>query len=202
MRSLILLPILLAARSWCAPVLPEVAAKVPVGGCRIRLEWVSSPAGTIAPPRTVAGTLEFAGDRFLFRSSELSVASDGAVIRQWNPSTSQFLVRPASKVPSTELPSSLLLAALSGSELSCSRERLDGKPSLRLALGTTRPPLSRYARATLWARESDRLPLKLEVEDAAGGTVSWKLLSVQPWKPSAKDFDLSVPKGAEVVDLR
>ena len=197
------LVLLAVAAAWSAPILPEVAGRLPSSGCRIKLEWISSPAGSIAPPRSIAGTLELAeGDRFRFTSSELVVASDGTTIRQWNASTNQLLVRSAAKVQPAELPSGLLKAALSGSESSSSAEKLEGKSALRLVLSTARPPLSRYQRAVLWAKESDRTPLRLEVEDAAGGTICWKLKSIQSWKPSTRDFDLAAPKGAEVVDMR
>jgi len=195
--------LLLTSGIWAGPLLPEVAGKLPMSGCRIKLEWTAQPAGSIAPPRTVAGTLELAdGDRFRFKSSELVIVSDGSVIRQWNGSTNQVLIRAASKVQASELPSSLLRAALAGSELASSSEKLEGKPALKLSLDVSRPPLSRYAHASLWAKESDHTPLRLEVEDAEGGTIAWKLLSIQTWKPSSKDFELTSPKGAEVVDLR
>lgn len=198
------LPFLLAAVGcWAAPFLPQVAQTVPVEGCRIKLEWISAPAGTIAPPRTVSGTLELAaGNRFRFRSQELVVVSDGTTLRQWNAANNQVLVRKASQVAVSDLPTGLLQSALAGSETSSSLERLEGKMCRKLALDVSKPPLSRYAHATLWARESDHQPVRLEVEDAQGGRTTWKLLSVSRWKPSTADFDYVPPAGAEIVDTR
>jgi hypothetical protein len=203
MRLPPLLVFLAASWTWAVPYLPQVAARIPASGCRIRLEWNIAPGGSIAPPRTAKGTLEVAeGDRFHFRSPELEVASDGTTMRQWNGSTNQVLLRSVAQVPVADLPSSLLRAALSGSETASSTEKFEGTPALKLALSVAQPPLSKYVRATLWARESDRTPLRLELEDAEGGLVVWKLTSIQPWKPVAKDLELAAHKGAEVVDMR
>lgn len=198
------LPFLLAAAGcWAGSYLPEVAQAVPAGGCRIKLEWISASAGSIAPPRSVSGTLELAsGNRFRFRSPELVVVSDGTTLRQWNAATNQVLLRKASQMGASDLPSGLLQAALAGSETSSSLEKLDGKTVRKLSLDVSRPPLSRYAHAVLWARESDHQPLRLEVADAAGNRTTWKILSVSRWKPSAADFDYVPPAGAEVVDSR
>ena len=198
------LPLLLAAvGSWAGPFLPQVAQTVPAEGCRIKLEWISAPAGSIAPPRSVSGTLELAdGNRFRFRSADLVVVSDGTVLRQWNASTNQMLLRKASMVGANDLPTGLLQSALAGSETSSSLEKLDGKVVRKLALDVSKPPLSKFARATLWARETDHQPVRLEVEDAQGGRTTWNLLSVRSWKPSAKDFDYVPPAGAEIVDTR
>jgi len=198
------LPLLLAAvGSWAGPFLPQVAQTVPAEGCRIKLEWISAPAGSIAPPRSVSGTLELAdGNRFRFRSADLVVVSDGTVLRQWNASTNQVLLRKASMVGANDLPTGLLQSALAGSETSSSLEKLDGKVVRKLALDVSKPPLSKFARATLWARETDHQPVRLEVEDAQGGRTTWNLLSVRSWKPSAKDFDYVPPAGAEIVDTR
>jgi outer membrane lipoprotein-sorting protein len=199
----ILLLLLAAVECWAGPYLPQVAQAVPSEGCRIKLEWISAPAGTIAPPRSVSGTLELAdSNRFRFRSAELVVVSDGITLRQWNAATNQVLLRKASQVGASDLPTGLLQSALAGSEISSSLEKLDGKMARRLSLDVSKPPLSRYARATVWARESDHQPLRLEVEDAEGGKTTWKLLSLSRWKPSAKDFDYVPPTGAEVVDAR
>lgn len=201
MRTLLLLSA--AVGCWAGPYLPQVARTVPSEGCRIKLEWISAPAGTIAPPRSMSGTLELAeGNRFRFRSAELVVVSDGTTLRQWNAANNQMLLRRASQVGASDLPTGLLQSALAGSEVSSSLERLDGKAVRKLVLDVSRPPLSRYARATLWARESDHQPVRLEVEDPQGGRTTWKLLSLSRWKPSAKDFDYVPPAGADVVDSR
>jgi outer membrane lipoprotein-sorting protein len=199
-----ILPFLLAAGGcWAGPYLPQVAQTIPADGCRIKLEWISAPAGTIAAPQSISGTLEMAeGNRFRFHSAELVVVSDGTTLRQWNAATNQVIVRKASLVGASDLPTGLLRSALAGSETASSLEKLDGKMVRRLSLDVSRPPLSQYARATLWARESDHQPLRLEVDDAEGGRTTWKLLSLSRWKPSAKDFDYVPPAGAEVVDSR
>jgi outer membrane lipoprotein-sorting protein len=198
------LPLLLASVGcWAGPYLPQVAQAVPNEGCRIKLEWISAPVGSIAPPRSVSGTLELSdGNRFRFRSADLVVVSDGTVLHQWNASTNQVLVRKASKVAASDLPTGLLQSALAGSETSSSLEKLAGKSTRKLSLDVSKPPLSKYARATLWARESDHQPVRLEVEDAEGGKTTWNILSIRPWKPAAKDFDYVPPTGAEVVDTR
>jgi outer membrane lipoprotein-sorting protein len=167
------------------------------------LDWISAPAGTIAPPSSVSGTLELAsGDRFRFSSPELVVVSDGRTLSQWNASTNQVLLRLPSRVDASDLPSGLLQAALAGSETSASLEKLDGKSVRKLVLDVSRPPLSKFVHATLWARESDNTPVRLEVVDSQGGTIVWKLRSVSRWKPTDKDFAYAPPKGAEVVDTR
>jgi len=203
-RTMRTLPLLLAAAGcWAGPYLPQVAQTVPVEGCRIKLEWISAPAGTIAPPRSLAGTLELAdGNRFRFNSAELVVVSDGTVLKQWNAANNQMLLRKAGQVGASDLPTGLLQTALAGSEISSSLEKLDGKMARKLVLDVSKPPLSRYAHATLWARESDHQPVRLEVEDAEGGRTTWKLLSLSRWKPSPKDFDYVPPAGAETVDAR
>jgi len=195
--------LLIAAVAWAQPYLPLVARQVPVDGCRIRLDWISAPAGTIAPPSSVSGTLELAsGDRFRFSSPELVVVSDGRTLSQWNASTNQVLLRLPSRVDASDLPSGLLQAALAGAETSASLEKLDGKSVRWLVLDVSRPPLSKFVHATLWARESDNTPVRLEVVDSQGGTIVWKLRSVSRWKPTDKDFVYAPPKGAEVVDTR
>ena len=201
MRILHLL--VLAAPLWASSYLPLVAQKVPAGGCRIKLEWISSPAGSIAPPQAVAATLDLAdGNRFRFRSPQVVATSDGTTLRQWNASTNQLILRKASQLDAANLPSGLLQAALTGTEKSSSLEKLDGKTTRRLELDVSKPPLSKYAKATLWARDSDLQPLRLEVEASDGGKTAWKLISLSRWKPSASDFEYSPPKGAEVVDMR
>lgn len=201
MRTLHIL--LLAAPLWASSYLPLVAKKVPVPGCRIKLEWISSPAGTIAPPQAVEATLEMAdGNRFRFRSPQVVAVSDGTTLRQWNASTNQVILRKASQLDVSNLPSGLLQAALSGTEKSSSLVKLDGKSALRLELDVSKPPLSRYAKATLWARESDLQPLCLEVLTSDGGKTTWKLLSLSRWKPGNSDFEYSAPHGADVVDTR
>jgi len=151
----------------------------------------------------VSGTLELASkDRFRFGSSELVVVSDGTTLSQWNASTNQVLLRRASGADASAQPSGLLQAALAGAEISSSLEKLDGKPVRKLALDVSKPPLSKFVHATLWARESDNSPVRLEVVDSQGGTITWKILSVSRWKPSDKDFQYLPPKGAEVVDSR
>jgi outer membrane lipoprotein-sorting protein len=201
MRILHLL--LLAAPLWAAPYLPQVAQKVPVPGCRIKLDWISSPAGSIAPPQSVAATLDLAdGNRFRFRSPQVVAVSDGTTLRQWNASTNQLILRKASQLDAANLPSGLLQAALAGTEKFSTLENLDGKPARRLDLDVSKPPLSKYAKATLWARESDLQPLRLEVETSDGSKTAWKLISLSRWKPSASDFEYAPPKGAEVVDMR
>jgi outer membrane lipoprotein-sorting protein len=180
-----------------------VARTVPAQGCRIKLEWISAPAGSIAPPRSIAGVLELAqGDRFRFRSADLVVVSDGTTLRQWNAATNQVILRKASRTSATDLPTGLLQSALAGSETSASLEKLEGRSVRKLVLDVSKPPLSRYAQATLWARESDDQPVRLEVVDSEGGRTTWKLLSVSRWKPSAADFDYVPPAGADVVDTR
>jgi outer membrane lipoprotein-sorting protein len=201
MRILHLLAI--AAPLWASSYLPQVAQKIPTPGCRIKLEWISSPAGSIAPPQAVAATLDLAeGNRFRFRSSQVVATSDGTTLRQWNASTNQLILRRASQLDAANLPSGLLQAALAGTEKSSSLERLDGKAARRLDLDVSKPPLSKYAKATLWARDPDFQPLRLEVEAPDGSKTVWKILSLSRWKPSASDFEYSPPKGAEVVDMR
>jgi len=141
-------------------------------------------------------------DRFRFSSPELVVVSDGRTLSQWNASTNQVLLRRAARADASALPSGLLREALTGAEISSSTEKLDGKAVRRLALDVSKPPLSKFVHATLWARESDNAPLRLEVADSEGGTITWKILSVSPWKPADKDFLYLPPKGAEVVDSR
>ena len=199
----LLLPLLLGTAAWAGPYLPLVAQKVPVDGWRIRLDWISAPAGTIAPPSSVSGSLELASkDRFRFSSPELVVVSDGRTLSQWNASTNQVLLRSAARADASGLPSGLLQAALAGAEISSSTEKLDGKAERKLVLDVSKPPLSKFVRATLWARESDNAPVRLEVVDSQGGAITWKILSVSSWKPSDKDFLYAPPKGAEVVDSR
>ena len=167
------------------------------------MEWISSPAGTIAPPQAVAATLDLAdGNRFRFRSPQVVATSDGTTLRQWNASTNQLILRKASQLDAANLPSGLLQAALSGTEKSSSLEKLDGKPARRLELDVSKPPLSRYAKATLWARDSDLQPLCLEIQTPDGGKTTWKLLSLSRWKPGKSDFEYSGPPGADVVDMR
>jgi outer membrane lipoprotein-sorting protein len=199
----LLTPLLLAVATWAEPYLPLVAQKVPVDGCRIRLDWISAPAGTIAPPSSVTGNLELASDdRFRFSSPELVVVSDGRTLSQWNASTNQVLLRSAARADASALPSGLLQAALTGAEISSTTEKLDGKSVHKLVLDVSKPPLSKFVHATLWARESDDAPVRLEVADSQGGTITWKILSVSSWKASDKDFRYVPPKGAEVVDSR
>jgi len=195
--------LLIAVAAGAEPHLPLVARQVPADGCRIRLDWISAPAGTIAPPSSVAGTLELAsGNRFRFSSPDLVVVSDGHTLSQWNASTNQVLLRDPARVDAADLPSGLLRSALAGSETSSSLEKLDGKTVRKLVLDVSKPPLSKFVHATLWARESDDVPLRLDVVDSQGGTIVWKLRSVSRWKPSDKDFIYVPPKGAEVVDSR
>jgi len=171
--------------------------------CRIKLSMVVATPGSIAPPRGTTGTLELAsGNRFRFRAPELVAVSDGNLMWQWNASTNQVVLRGPSQVDQLGLPLEILQAALSGAETKSRRETLDGKPVQRLELDVSKAPLSRFSRATLWAKEKGLVPVRLEVEEAEGNTTTWNLLSISKWKPGQADFAYVPPKGAEVVDLR
>lgn len=171
--------------------------------CRMKLSMVVTTAGSIAPPRGTTGTLDLAsGNRFRFRAPDLVAASDGTLLWQWNSSTNQVVMRKPSQVQQLGLPLEILQAALSGAETKATRETLDGKAVQRLDLDVSKPPLSKFLRATLWAKETTLAPVRLEVEDEDGNKTTWNLLQISRWKPTAEDFAFAPPKGAEVVDLR
>lgn len=201
MRRILLL--LAAAPLWAQPFLPKVAATLPMPNCRIKLSMVVTSPGSITPPRGTTGTLELATDnRFRFRAPELLAVSDGKLLWQWNASTNQVVMRSPSQVQQLGLPLEILQAALAGSETKASRETVDGKAVQRLELDVSKPPLSKFIRATLWAKESGLSPVRLEVEEDGGNTTTWNLLAISKWKPADTDFAFAPPKGAEVVDLR
>lgn len=159
--------------------------------------------GSIAPPRGTTGTLELASEnRFRFRSPEVLAVSDGKLLWQWNASTNQVLLKTPSQIQQSGLPTEIFQAALAGAETKATRETLDGKAVQRLDLDVSKAPLSRYSRATLWAKETGLSPVRLELEEEDGNKTTWNLLAISKWKPSDADFAFAPPKGAEVVDLR
>lgn len=198
-----IIPLLLAIELHAEPILPKVAASLPLPDCRMKIAMTVTSAGSIAPPRGVVGTLELASaNRFRFDSPELKAVSDGSTLWQWNASTNQVLIRTAAQLQEANLPTGILQAALAGAETGARQETLDGQSVWRLELDVTKPPLSRYAKAALWAKVADSRPMRLVVEDADGGQTSWDIRKVGRWKPTSADFTFASPRGAEAVDLR
>lgn len=200
-----ILPLLVfALGAFAEPWLPKVAqAFKQTPNAKIALDWTVVPAGGFAPPRTAKGTLKLAdGNRFRFESDAMVAVCDGTTIWQWNGSTNQVLVQQASKVDPSTLPAGLLKAALEGSETSATADKLDGRNLEKLSLDNSRPPLSRFSRAWLWADPSSLKPVRIEVEDIQGNKTAWALKKISSWKPDNKDFTYSTPSGADVVDMR
>jgi outer membrane lipoprotein-sorting protein len=196
--------IVLAAATFADPWLPRVAQNFKrLPGARIPLEWIVTPAGGFAPPRTTKGILKIStGNRFRFDSDGLVAACDGTTLWQWNASTNQVLIHEAAKVDPAGLPAGMLEAALVGSETSATAAK-EGKRSLeKLALDNSRPPLSKFAGAWMWIDPADLRPVRIEVEDRQGTRTTWNLLKITAWKAGPKDFVFAPPTGADVVDLR
>jgi outer membrane lipoprotein-sorting protein len=200
----ILLLLVLAAATFADPWLPRVARNFKQrSGAKIPLEWIVTPAGGFAPPRTTKGTLKFAtGNRFRFDSDGLIAVCDGTTLWQWNGSTNQVLIHDAAKVDPASLPAGLLDAAMEGSETSATVVKEANRSLEKLVLDNSRPPLSKFAGAWMWVDPSDLRPVRIEVEDQQGTRTTWNLLKIAGWKATAKDFVFATPSGAEVVDLR
>lgn len=200
-----ILPLLVfALGTYAEPLLPKVAQSFKqTPNAKIALDWTVVSAGGFAPPRTTKGTLKLAeGNRFRFESAALVAVCDGTTLWQWNGSTNQVLVQQASKVDPSTLPAGLLKAALEGSETAATPDKLDGRTLEKLALDNSRPPLSRFSQAWMWADPSTLKPVRIEVEDIQGNKTTWTLKKISSWKPDAKDFSYSAPGGADVVDMR
>lgn len=200
-----ILPLLvLAATTFAQPWLPRVAQNFKQRpGAKISLEWIVTPAGGFAPPRTTKGTLKIAtGNRFRFDSDGLIAVCDGTTLWQWNGSTNQVLIHNAAKVDPASLPAGLLEAALEGSETSATTVKEGSRSLEKLALDNSRPPLSKFAGAWMWIDPADLRPVRIEVEDQQGTATTWNLLKIIGWKATPKDFTFATPKGADVVDLR
>jgi len=204
-RACALLVCLFLAGHAEEPWLPRIARALQASpGWKVELRWTVKPAaGGLARPRTTEGVLRLSTDnKFRFESSAMTALSDGTTAWQYSPSTAQVLVQSVAKLDPAQLPGTLLSQATTGSEKSAVRESLEGVETVRLDLAVGKGALSRYSRASLWARVSDLRPVRILVADAQGAETRWDLVSWSRWKPSANDFLWKAPAGSETVDLR
>lgn len=187
------------------PWLPRVAKALQAStGWKMDLRWtVKPPAGGLAKPRTTEGTLFLTdSNRFRFESQDMRALSDGITAWQYSPATGQVLVQSLSRLDATQLPGTLLAQALSGAEISSSRETLAGRKTVRLELAVGKGALARFTRASLWADPDDLRPVRILVADSQGTETIWDLGTWKRWKPQAREFAWKPVPGAETVDLR
>lgn len=195
--------LLLATASWASPLLEKVAKNLETRSLRIELDWNQAPGPGLGSPLQAHGVLRVApGNRFSFKTSALTLVSDGATLWQYMPSTKQVLVQKLSKIDPGQLPIGLLQNALRAQELSSTSEQHDGTKAHRIELKSDKLPLSRYVKVRLWIREDNQEPMELAVQDDQGGSASWKLRSIKEFEPQPKSFSFVPPAGTNVVDTR
>jgi len=181
----------LATSLWASPLLEKAAGTIENRSLRIELEWIHTPAAGMGKPTRSKGVLRLAsGNRFVFRSQSLTLASDGTTLWQYMPAAKQVLIQKLSNI------------ALHAHEVSVQKEVHDGVPAQRIELKADKAPLSRYQSVQLWIRAASHEPLELNVRDDQGAGIAWKLRRIQDFEPDAKTFVFNVPAGVNVVDTR
>jgi outer membrane lipoprotein-sorting protein len=195
--------LLLATASWASPLLEKVAKSLETRSLRIELDWSQTPGPGLGSPMQAQGVLRVApGNRFSFKTSALTLVSDGTTLWQYMPAAKQVLVQKLSKIDPGLLPIGILQSALRAQELSSQPETHEGVKASRIELKSDKLPLSRYVKIRLWIREDNQEPMELAVQDDQGGAASWKLRSVKEFEPQAKSFSFAAPAGTNVVDTR
>lgn len=195
--------LILAATCGASPALEQISRKLEARSLRIDLEWTQTPPAGMGTPIRARGILRLApGNRFSFKTSALTLVSDGTTLWQYMPAAKQVLVQKLSAIDPSQLPTGLLQNALKAQELGSHSEAHDGIASIRYDLKADRLPLSRFASVQLWIRQDTQQPSELLVKDDQGGTSAWKLRKLQDFEPDSKTFAFQAPTGTSVVDTR
>ncbi len=151
------------------------------------------------------GTVLLSGNKYRVETPKQTVITNGTTTWIYTPDDNQVVVNKAEANESTVTPETFLTASAERYEVQSSRPapRLD-RPHTRLSISATDPD-ARFAEATLWVRQSDRIVTRMRATDRNGSTIDLRLqdLTVNPdTLRTDSPFSFTPPDNVEVVDLR
>lgn len=154
-------------------------------------------------PQTLSGTLLLSGRRYRIETPQQTVVTDGETVWIYNPAEDQVLVNNYAEDEAAFTPRDLFAGYRGRFAVEAMQaETLEGEAHHVLRL----QPTDAYAplrAVTLWLRQADGLPARVETTDAGGATTTFRLDDLvfdPPLEPDA--FVFAPPAGTEVIDLR
>lgn len=153
----------------------------------------------------VEGTVLLSNNKYRVQTPDQTVITDGTTTWIYTPADSQVVINDAADEGSTVTPETFLTASAERYtvESSTSTTRLD-TPHVILTVVAT-DASTRFERARLWVRESDRLVTRMRATDRNGSVLDLRLhdITVNPnVLQEGSPFTFPPPKEAEVIDLR
>jgi len=151
----------------------------------------------------IEGTVLLSGNKYRVNTPGQTVVTDGETTWIYTPADSQVVVNDAEKESSTVTPETFHTASADRySVASRTPTTRSGADHVKLQV-TAADSASRFKKATLWVRQSDRVVTRMRATDRNGSTLDLRLedLVVNPTLTN-DPFTFSPPEGMEVVDLR
>jgi outer membrane lipoprotein carrier protein len=151
----------------------------------------------------IEGRVLLSGNKYRVEAPAQTVVNNGRTTWIYSPVDSQVVVNDAEADASTITPQTFLTSSAERYDVASTRTtRRDGTPHDVLSLSAANDT-ARFAQATLWVRQSDRIVTRLRATDRNGATLDLRLYEIEV-DPAleGQPFVFSPPSGIEVVDLR
>ncbi|MFB6098111.1 MAG: outer membrane lipoprotein carrier protein LolA [Salinibacter sp.] len=186
-----------------APSLAELQARYErLNG--LRAAFIQITTSEFAGDSTrIDGRVLLQGNKYRVETPGQTVVTNGETTWIYSPADSQVVVNNADRSGSTITPQTFLTTSAEAYEVTATKTtRRNGALHDVLSLTAT-ADTTRFRKATLWVRRTDRIVTRLRATDRNGATLDLRLHDIVV-NPAFKDtpFTFSPPEGAEVVDLR
>ncbi len=151
----------------------------------------------------IQGRVLLAGNKYRVETPSQTVVTNGTTTWIYSPADSQVVVNDAEANASTITPQTFLTASGEKYEIASTRTaRRKESPHHVLSLTATKES-SRFKKAILWVRRSDRIVTRLRATDRNGAILDLRLREIVVGPGfEGRPFTFSAPDGVEVVDLR